>query len=360
MRRSLTRQERLRRSRDIRELFSAARRVEARGLKLLYRSNGGPGHAVRGRRCPGMRGRGQEKPGEADHAGRHIGPSRNRSVPGIDLVFLVVRFGAALRRKARRRWGSCSAARACEAERIEKAVRFIAVFLITVYQKIISPAFPPSCRYRSHLLPVRKGSDHEARFLQGIVPRRPETAPLPSLSRGRVRPCSLRRRNYGQENTPSRRDLGRDHRRGHAAPVGALPAEARRPATTQTQRPRSPPAQAAATARRRRRPATPQAAPTAQAAAGARDRDGRRRRWPCRARWCRCRIPPRPPRSPRPSRGRPTSTRSPSPRSGATLTSVKLKKYKNVDGSPVDMMLLPEDRDGGRAAVRHLLRRLQG
>jgi uncharacterized protein len=26
-------------------------------------------------------------------------------------------------------------------------VRFIAVFLIAVYQKIISPAFPPSCRF---------------------------------------------------------------------------------------------------------------------------------------------------------------------------------------------------------------------
>jgi len=36
---------------------------------------------------------------------------------------------------------------ACEAERIEKAVRFFAILLITVYQKIVSPALPPSCRY---------------------------------------------------------------------------------------------------------------------------------------------------------------------------------------------------------------------
>jgi putative membrane protein insertion efficiency factor len=32
-------------------------------------------------------------------------------------------------------------------KRNEKDVRSIAVFLITLYQKLISPMFPPSCRF---------------------------------------------------------------------------------------------------------------------------------------------------------------------------------------------------------------------
>ena len=43
---------------------------------------------------------------------------------------------------------------------------------------------------------------------------------------------------------------------------------------------------------------------------------------------------------------------------GATLSSVQLKKYKNVDGSPVEMLLLPPAGLAGRDAVRPLLRRL--
>ena len=31
--------------------------------------------------------------------------------------------------------------------RNESAVRFVAVFVIIVYQKSVSPVFPPSCRY---------------------------------------------------------------------------------------------------------------------------------------------------------------------------------------------------------------------
>ena len=32
-------------------------------------------------------------------------------------------------------------------ERNEKEVRAIAVFFITLYQKLVSPMFPPSCRF---------------------------------------------------------------------------------------------------------------------------------------------------------------------------------------------------------------------
>ncbi|HEY9593664.1 MAG TPA: ribonuclease P protein component [Spirochaetia bacterium] len=93
MRRSLTRQERLRRSRDIRELFTTARRVESRGVKLLFRSNHsttsrfavvvarGSGGAVR---------RNREKRITRE-AYRSLKPEVRA---GHDLVFLVSRFGS--------------------------------------------------------------------------------------------------------------------------------------------------------------------------------------------------------------------------------------------------------------------------
>ncbi len=34
-----------------------------------------------------------------------------------------------------------------EAGRIEKTVKYVAAFLISVYQTVISPGLPPSCRY---------------------------------------------------------------------------------------------------------------------------------------------------------------------------------------------------------------------
>ena len=92
MRRSLTRQERLRRSRDIKGLFAAANRIESRGLKLLYRKNGGPATrfaVVVARGCGGAVRRNREK---------RITREAYRSlkefvVPGHDMLFLITRFG---------------------------------------------------------------------------------------------------------------------------------------------------------------------------------------------------------------------------------------------------------------------------
>ena len=74
-------------------MFSAARRVEARGLKLLYRANGRPGTrfaVVVARGCGGAVRRNREK-----RISREAYRSLKDSViPGIDLVCLVFRFGA--------------------------------------------------------------------------------------------------------------------------------------------------------------------------------------------------------------------------------------------------------------------------
>jgi len=94
MRRSLTRQERLRRSTDIRELFSAARRVESRGLRLLFRNNGSPTtrFAVVVTRGSG----GAVKRNREKRITREAYRSLKATIrPGVDLVFLVVRRGSA-------------------------------------------------------------------------------------------------------------------------------------------------------------------------------------------------------------------------------------------------------------------------
>ncbi len=93
MRKSLSREERLRKSRDIRGLFTAGTRIEARGMKLLYRANRdrstrfavvvarGSGGAVR---------RNREKRITRE-AYRML---KGSVAPGHDMVFLVTRFGA--------------------------------------------------------------------------------------------------------------------------------------------------------------------------------------------------------------------------------------------------------------------------
>jgi ribonuclease P protein component len=95
MKKSLSRSERLRTSRDIRELFSQAPRIDARGLKLLHRINGGSGTrfaVVVARGCGGAVERNHEK-----RLTREAYRSLKESIPpGRDLLFLVARFGMPL------------------------------------------------------------------------------------------------------------------------------------------------------------------------------------------------------------------------------------------------------------------------
>jgi ribonuclease P protein component len=92
MRRSRTRQERLRAGRDIKGLFATGKRVESRSLKLLFRSNGSPLNrftVVVARGCGGAVKRNREKRIMRE-AYRSV---KERLLPGHDLLFLVVRFG---------------------------------------------------------------------------------------------------------------------------------------------------------------------------------------------------------------------------------------------------------------------------
>lgn len=74
-------------------MFSAARRVESRGVKLLYKGNGGPATrfaVVVARGCGGAVSRNREK-----RITREAYRSLKETIlPGNDLVFLIVRFGA--------------------------------------------------------------------------------------------------------------------------------------------------------------------------------------------------------------------------------------------------------------------------
>jgi ribonuclease P protein component len=92
MRRSLTRTERLRASRDIRELFTRAAKIDARGLRLLTRGNGGRvtrfGVVVaRGTGSAVRRNREKRLTREAYRALKESVP------PGRDVLFYVTRFG---------------------------------------------------------------------------------------------------------------------------------------------------------------------------------------------------------------------------------------------------------------------------
>jgi ribonuclease P protein component len=74
-------------------MFSSARRVESRGVKLLYKGNGGPATrfaVVVARGCGGAVRRNREK-----RITREAYRSLKESIlPGNDLLFLIVRFGA--------------------------------------------------------------------------------------------------------------------------------------------------------------------------------------------------------------------------------------------------------------------------
>jgi ribonuclease P protein component len=74
-------------------MFSAARRVESRGVKLLYRQNGSPITRVAvvvARGCGGSVKRNREKRITRE-AYRGL---RSEVLPGNDLVFLIARFGS--------------------------------------------------------------------------------------------------------------------------------------------------------------------------------------------------------------------------------------------------------------------------
>ena len=93
MRRSRTRQERLRAGRDIKGLFAGGKRVEVGGMKLLYRGNGSVVNrftVVVARGCGGAVRRNREKRITRE-AYRSL---KDRVSGGNDLLFLVVRFGA--------------------------------------------------------------------------------------------------------------------------------------------------------------------------------------------------------------------------------------------------------------------------
>jgi ribonuclease P protein component len=95
MRRSLTRRERLRKSRDIKGVFTDGRRVEASGLRLLHRSNGSSTSRVAvvvGRGCGGAVRRNREKRITRE-AWRAL---KSEVGPGHDVVIVIGRFGAPL------------------------------------------------------------------------------------------------------------------------------------------------------------------------------------------------------------------------------------------------------------------------
>ena len=103
MRRSLTRKERLRSNGEIRELFATAARVEGRGVKLLYRRNGGGPNrlaVVVARGCGGAVRRNREKRITRE-AYRSL---KDTIIPGHDLVVFVVRFGEAFAERRRVLW----------------------------------------------------------------------------------------------------------------------------------------------------------------------------------------------------------------------------------------------------------------
>jgi len=92
MRRSLTRNERIRAGRDIGGLFKAGRRVDVGGLKLLYSPNGSTINRVAfvvARGCGGAVRRNREK-----RITREAYRLLKQRIPtGHDLLFLVTRFG---------------------------------------------------------------------------------------------------------------------------------------------------------------------------------------------------------------------------------------------------------------------------
>ncbi len=98
MRKSLTRDERLRGSGTIKGLFATARRVEAHGLKLLSQENGSPVSRIAivvGRGCGGAVRRNREKRLTRE-AYRDL---KQGLGAGYDLLFIIGRFGQSYRER---------------------------------------------------------------------------------------------------------------------------------------------------------------------------------------------------------------------------------------------------------------------
>jgi ribonuclease P protein component len=92
MRKSLTRRERLRKSRDVKGLFGSGRRVEAGGMRLLFKRNGTSMNrfaVIVSRGCGGAVRRNRERRITRE-AFRQLKPELCQ---GFDLLFIVGRFG---------------------------------------------------------------------------------------------------------------------------------------------------------------------------------------------------------------------------------------------------------------------------
>jgi ribonuclease P protein component len=92
MKRSLTRSERLRSSRDIKAMFSSAKRLESQGLKMLVHGNGLEMNRVAvmvSRGCGGSVRRNREKRVTRE-AYRELKPGLKS---GNDILFIIGRFG---------------------------------------------------------------------------------------------------------------------------------------------------------------------------------------------------------------------------------------------------------------------------
>ena len=98
MKRSLTRRERLRSSRDIRAMFGSAMRVEAQGIKVLVRRNGLPENRIGimvSRGCGGSVRRNREKRVTRE-AYREL---KSGLKSGNDILCIIGRFGQGVRER---------------------------------------------------------------------------------------------------------------------------------------------------------------------------------------------------------------------------------------------------------------------
>ncbi len=100
MRRSLTRSERLRASRDIRELFAGATRIEGRGIRLLTRTNevGATRFGVVIARGSGGAVRRNREKRLTREAYRDL---KDRAPRDLDVLFYVTRFGMTFEERRR-------------------------------------------------------------------------------------------------------------------------------------------------------------------------------------------------------------------------------------------------------------------